>query len=1131
MLRVKFCFAFFFLTAILLSQSITSRIVGTVTDASGAVISGATVVARNIATNEKSEARSDTNGNYLLLNLKPGEYEVEVNASGFKKYVRTGVRLELQQESRLDVPLELGQVSEAVTVAANVTALETATSDIGTVVNNRAILNLPLDTRNVFSLIYLTPGISGSIGNNYNSLSYSVNGSRTSLMENMVDGVPAGHPTVQGYTGISVFPSVDAIGEFKVEAENYSAEYGHSVGGVLNVVFKSGTNAFHGTAYEFLRNSALDANNFFSNSRGVDLPKFQRNQFGGVLYGPIKKDKTFFLLSTEFLRQRSFNSTTTTVPTALQRQGDFSQTFASNGQLVRIYDPFSTRPVTPPGTGFIRTQFPGNVIPASQINGVARNILNYFPQPNTPGNPITNANNYYAAGTDQNNITSWDVRIDQNISERQKFFARYSNRVFETVPAVFFPQEIAIAQDRINQTNYMRNGVAGYTFTATPTLLFDARLGFGRTLYLYENGGLGFLASSLGLPKDVDTAGNLPMFPRITTNGYVSLGNADNRKNAFMTYSALVSMTKVSGPHTFKAGWDGRMIRVNNRESRDTSGAYSFNVGFTQGPNPTTASTTAGNGLASLLLGTGSGDLIQNFKDVASQSFYHAFYLQDDWRVTRRLTLNLGIRYDIDLPRTDRYNRMNYFDPAVASPYASAIPGLTGGLIFVNGDDRYQFPIDKNNVAPRVGFAYQANDKTVIRGGWGNVYGPSPQQASGTVGPYGYRVETEWVGSLDNGLTPYNLLSNPFPGGFPAPTGAAGGLLTGGGGPIQAFLRNTVTPYTMQWNFNVQRQLSGNMLLQIGYVGNRGLQLQRNTESGLDLNQVDPRYLSLGSGLNQLVDNPFYGVINNGVLAARQVSRAQLLRPYPQFTSVIPLYSSGASSTYHSLQAKFVKRFSHGLQIDGSYTWSKVLDNGGGDHQDSYNIAADRAVTNYDIAHRLVVSYIYELPFGRGRHFGSNLPAIANAFLGGWQVNGITTIQSGIPLRITANNTSGLGNPIERANTDGRSPVISGDVHDRLAPYFDTSVFSQPDAFTLGNTAAYYGNLRSHYVNNTDLSLFKEFYPIESLRIQFRAEAFNAFNRVQFGSPNTSVTSTTFGTITSQTNSPRDIQFGLKVLF
>jgi hypothetical protein len=334
----------------------------------------------------------------------------------------------------------------------------------------------------------------------------------------------------------------------------------------------------------------------------------------------------------------------------------------------------------------------------------------------------------------------------------------------------------------------------------------------------------------------------------------------------------------------------------------------------------------------------------------------------------------------------------------------------------------------------------------------------------------------------------------------------------------------------MQWNLNIQRALPGDVTLEAGYVANRGLQLQRNSESGLDFDQINPVYLSLGSHLNDLVSNPFYGLVNSGVLAAPLVSRAQLLRPYPQFTSVIPLFSSGSSSTYHSLQVRFNKRYAHGLQFEGSYVWSKVLDNGA-NHQDSYNILADRAVTSYDITHRFVVGYIYELPFGRGRRFGANAPRAVNWALGGWQINGITTVQSGTPLAIGANNTSGLGNPTERANNNGHSATLSGDVHGRLNRYFDTSVFSQPAPFTLGSVAGYLGDLRSPYTNSTDLSLFKEFFPREYIRVQFRAEFLNSFNRVQFSAPNTTVTSTSFGVISSQANSPRQIQFGLKILF
>jgi len=1115
-----------------MAQSFTGAITGTVLDSTGAVVPKASIVAINTATNARTMAVSDASGNYTVVSLSPGVYTLEVSAPGFKKHIRSGIVLEVSQQIRMDVTLSVGEVAESITVSEGAVALDAASSVIAKVVDNRAILNLPLNTRNVYSLIYLTPGVGGSIGNNYNSMSYSINGARTSLMETIVDGVTGGHPTVQGYSGISVFPSVDAIGEFKVMGANYSAEYGRSMGSVLNVVYKSGTNVWHGTAYEFLRNSKMDANNFFANRQGAPLASFKRSQFGGVLSGPIKKDQTFFLFSLEDLRERSFQSTTTTVPTELQRQGDFSKTLASNGQLIRIFDPFTTRPN--PAGGFIRDQFPNNVIPASRILTPSRNLMKYYPAPNAPGNPVTNAQNYFSTGSHKLNIDNYDARVDHNLSASKRFFVRYSQRYNEDAPAILFPEEIKVAEGRIIQENYMKNVVVDYTHTLSPTTVFDARLGFARSLYIYNNQGVGFLASSLGLPKSLDTAGFLPNFPVISASGYVTLGGGDHRKNAFMTYTATASLTKISGPHTWKYGWEGRLIRVNNHEYRNTSGSYSFGTNFTQGPNPNAASSTAGNGLASLLIGTGSGNLIQNFKDVAAQSYYHAWYVQDDWRVTRKLTFNLGLRYDLDTPRTERFNRMNYFDPNALSPLSGKVAGfsdLRGGLVFVgiNGVGRHQYHWDTNNLAPRFGFAYQLTDKTVVRGGWGNFFGVSPQQAHGTVGPFGFRTQYNWIGSVD-GITPYNLFSNPFPEGFGMPPGASEGLLTQAGSNIQAPLQDTVTPYSMQWNLNVQREVPGRVLLQVGYVGTRGLQLMRNDESGLDINQLDPKYMELGSALNQQVDNPFYGKINAGVFTSAKIGRAQLLRPYPQFTSIIPLYSSGSSSTYHSLQVSFTKRYSHGLQVEGSYTWSKTLDNGMS-HQNSYDIRASRSVTSFDRTHRFVASYIYELPFGRGRKFGANMAKALDWAVGGWQFNGITTYETGTPLSISANNTAGIGNPVTRANNNGKSARLTGDIHERLNRYFDTSVFSQPAPFTFGNVSPYTNDLRAPGSRNYDLSLFKEFRSSERWRFQLRGEFLNAFNRVRFGSPNTSVTSTSFGVITSQANSPRQTQIGLKFLF
>lgn len=1111
------------------AQTFTASLLGTVTDATGAAIPNAVVTATNVATNVKVESRSDSVGRYLVGQLQPGSYRLEATVSGFKKYVRGGIELNVGQQAQLDIAMTIGEVTDNVTVEGAVSAIETTSSTIGKVVSNRAILNLPLNSRNIYSLIFLTPGVAGSIGNNYNSMSYTINGARASMMDTLIDGASASHPTVQGYAGISAFPSVDAIGEFKVMGANFPAEYGRSAGSVLNVVYKSGTNNFHGSAYEFLRNSALDANTFYNNLRGIPLSSFKRSQYGGTFGGPIKKDKTFFMSSYEGLRQSSFSSRTTTVPTTLQRSGDFSQTFAGANNPVNIYDPFTTRQS---GSSFIRDPFPGNIIPAARFDKVGANYMKYYPQPTNDGAAWTHANNYYNAGSSVLNIDQIDGRFDHNFTTNHRLFVRYSYRYQDSLPAVLWPKELTAAETTNNERNRMHNGVVDYTFTPNATTVVDLRGGYARSLYYFENLGLGFSASDLGFPSALNTAGGLPMFPVLSASNYTTLGNQDNRRNAFITYSFAGSVSKMMGAHTLKTGYDGRLIQVNNRESRSTSGSFSFGAGMTQGPDANTAASNRGNSIASLLLGTGSsGSLINSFKDVAATSWYTALYFQDDWRVTKKLTLNLGIRYDLDTPRTERYDRMNYFDPTIASPLkAPGYNNMKGGLVFVgvDGNPRSQYIMDTNNFAPRIGFAYQANSKTAIRGGWGNIYAISLQQAHGTVGPFGWRTQTDWVPSI--GVQPNYLLSNPFPSGFNSVTGNKLGALTQVGSNIQAPVQETLTPYSMQWNFNVQRQLPANLTLEVAYVGTRGLQLSRNDEGGLSLNQLDPSYMSLGSQLNQQVDNPFYGIITTGALSTAKVTRAQLLRPYPQFTDIIPLYSTGASSNYHALQTTFSKRFSHGNQFEGSYTWAKAIQEGLS-HPNSYNLRMSRSLADYDIAHRFVVSYIYELPFGRGRHFGAGWNKAMDLMLGQWQFNGFTTYQTGTPLTISASNVAGLFNPRGLANNNGKSAVISGDVHDRLNRYFDTSVFSQPAAFTFGNTSVTSPDLRAPTVRNWDLSIFKDFVIREGLRLQFRTEAFNALNAVRFGSPDTSVTSSSFGVVSTQANSPRQLQFGLKILF
>lgn len=1116
------------------SQSFTGQIVGTVKDSTGAVIPRALITITHVQTNRQLSTAANDQGRYVSVPLDVGEYRVEGTLSGFKRATKSGITVRIQDTIVVDLVLEVGSLSEEVNVGGELAQLETTTSSLGKVVDNRRIRDLPLNTRNVYALVFLTPGVAGRVGIDYSGLNYSVNGARPKTMDTIIDGVTASHSTVTGSSGISVFPSVDAIQEFKVLGANYAAEFGRSTGNVLNVVYKQGTNELHGTAYGFLRNSAFDENNYFAKLRGQELGDFKRNQFGGYIGGPIQKDKTFFMFSYEGLRQRSFTSTTTTVPTPIERQGDFSRSFAANGQLIVISNPFTTRP-NPSGAGFVRDPFPGNRIPAGMIDPVAAGVMSYYPLPNQPGDPVTGRNNYFATGRFQRDINNFDLRLDRNMSNRQRIFARYSKRDTLDAPPPFFPADLAIAEGRVNEENHSHNFVTDYTNTLSSTSVLTMRLGFARTLFVFANQGLGFVPSSLGLPAGIDTTVDRQMFPRFGASGYVDLGGSDHRYNAFNTYNLLGSFLKIRDKHSMKVGFDARLFRVNVWEAR-ASGTFGFSAGFTQGPDPNRASATAGHSIASFLLGTGTSNnvLIQGWKNVASESLYLAGYAQDDWRLSNKLTLNLGLRYDIEAPRTERYDRMNYFDPNARSPLAGRVPGfpdLRGGVVFmgVDGVSRRQFEWDKDNLAPRLGLVYKLDAKTVLRGGYAHVYGISPHSAHGTVGPFGFRVQYPWVTTLD-GITPFNLLRNPYPQGFRQPPGSSEGLLTQAGADLQAVLKDTPTPWTRQFNVNVQRELPWGVVLELAYVGTRGYNLGTVIESGRSLNQLDPSLMSLGSTLNQTVDNPFFGIVNNGVLVAPRISRAQLLRPYPQFTEIVPMYMAGARSFYNALQASFSKRMSHGLQVEGSYTWGKTIDEGQR-HQDSYNIRASRSLASFDIAHRFVVSYLWELPFGRGRRFGGNWTGALNAILGGWQFNGITVLQSGTPLGILASNTAGIFNTVTRPNWTGKSAKLEGSDKDRLTRYFDRTQFSQPAPFTFGNMGPTSPELRGPGVNNTDLSIFKTFTPRANVRVQLRLEALNAFNRVQFGSPNTSVTSGSFGVISTQANDPRQLQLGVKLLF
>ncbi|HTV55072.1 MAG TPA: TonB-dependent receptor, partial [Terriglobia bacterium] len=636
-------------------------------------------------------------------------------------------------------------------------------------------------------------------------------------------------------------------------------------------------------------------------------------------------------------------------------------------------------------------------------------------------------------------------------------------------------------------------------------------------------------------------------------------GGPDYRNDVFEDWPVYINNTWIRNSHTLNSGFELIVDQVNVDEITQADGNYSFTAALTQGPNPLVASSTAGNGFATFMLGVGSGDLTLDSKNGTFTGEDYAGYLQDDWRVRPKFTLNLGLRYEVQAPRTERYNRLNYFDPTASSPLATAVAGaadcpacadLRGGLVFVgtSGVGRRQFPTEWGNVAPRFGFAYEVTQNTVARGGFGIFYVPAQAMgAIGTAGQYGYTSQTPYVGS-PNGLTPSVYLSNPFPTGIIRPTGHTEGLDTLlGTGMNETFLQSEKVPVMENWNFDIQRQLPGSILVDAAYVGSRGLYLDESGEDQLNLDQLTPAALALGSALTQNVPNPFYGLINVAPYTRATIPQSYLEAPFPQWSTVDIDYPTGAQSIYNSFQLKVVRRFTSGLRLLAAYTGEKTIDDysiienegqGGNAPQNYYDLAAERAVSSNDISQDLSVAAIYQLPFGRGRHFGNSWGRLTDAFLGGWQLNGILTEQTGFPLALsTETNTSDSGSLAQAPNYDASAPgcahsaALSGSAVSRLKEWFNTACFTQPAPYTFGNVGRTMPDLRMDPYHDLDFSVFKNFRLGERFTLQFHAESFNLFNQVQFGYPNDSLGSPGFGSVTNQNNTPRELQFALKLLF
>ncbi|MBV9085401.1 MAG: TonB-dependent receptor, partial [Acidobacteriaceae bacterium] len=983
----------------------------------------------------------------------------------------------------------------------------------------------------------------------YNQGFFSTSGSQVVSNETLIDGVPANAAL---YNAPAFVPVVDDVDEFKVQTNTVPAEFGRTGGGIVNLVTKSGGNQVHGTAYDFFRNDLLNANNWFNNRSGTPRPATTTNQFGFTIGGPVVlphfydgHNKTFWFFNYEGLRDRLALTQTFTIPTPQELQGDFSHLFTSSGQFVRIYDPTTTRPDPAHAGAYIRDAFQGNIIPARLINAVSAKIAALYPAPNTTGNPLTGANNFIGSAAVPNTQDQFTARIDHTIRERHHLFGRFSYSNVQRGAYDFFHNGggwVNPGGGGVPLGFNARNFAFDYTDAISPTLLFEFSYGFVRQFVGKKPAGYGIDLTTLGFPTSFARQIPVDALPSFQPSGYRAIApqSQDLINRGDNTHTWQGSMTKVLTNHTLKWGGDYRFIPIGELQPNSPQGTFNFDAGFT-GQNPLATSATSGNSIASFLLGYPSSGNIDNTPAISISYRYFGAYLQDDYRVSPKLTLNLGLRYEVETGRNERYNRLSWFDPSVLNPIGPqvGIPNLTGGLRFVgvNGDPTRQKATNWNRWGPRFGLAYNVLPSTVIRAGYAIFYLPATGDDQGTnLGGSGFFATTPYVASLNGNLTPAGTLSNPFPQGIVQPTGSSLGLRTLLGQDIVSVYHNDRSAYSQQWNFDVQHQLRGNVLFDLAYAGSKGTALPVD----IQLDQLPDQYLSLGPALLQQVPNPFFGVIATGPLTQPVVARGVLLRPFPEFNSVNIRAVHEGNSIYHSMQVKVERRFRNGFSLLGAYTWSKMITDAGSrlsinfanpGLQDSNNLRAERSLANIDVPQRFVLSYNWQLPFGSGKLFLTGGGTFTQKIVSGWEVNGITTIQNGLPLGLTTsiNQTNSLGGG-SRPSNNGHSAALSGSVENRLNQYFNTTVFSQPPAFTFGNTSRTLPDVRAPGLINFDFSAIKNTRFYERYNLQFRAEFFNVLNRVNFGGPGTTFGTSTFGVINSA-GDPRISQLALKLIF
>jgi len=1156
------------------AQTFYGSISGSVSDPSGSIVPGTVVTLTNLATQAKRTVTGDDSGLYRFVDLIPGRYRLEAEKAGFKRFTREPVVVEVDNTVRIEVVMQVGDVTQTVEVTAQTPLLQPESSSLGQVIEARKVTEMPLNGRNPLALIALVPGVvpqgskqDSSTGNPTGTNifawgNFQIGGGQANQSATYLDG---GSVHVNYLNLLALVPTQDAVQEFKVQTSNLGPEFGRFAGGVINLTTKSGSNTFHGTAYEFLRNKVLNANDFFNNASGIGRPAFVQNQFGANGGGPIIKDRLFVFASYEGYRQRRGQSFLLSVPTTQMRNGDFSDFRDSTGAIVPIYDALTTcgRLQNAPcatdskGNAIVRrSPFPGNVIPSTRLDPTALILANYWGQPNLPGDQFTHRSNFATNASVGGNNDQWNGRVDYNVSDKQRLFGRFTN--WTNLSLAIDPYGTGVCQDRCQETFSTHQFVYGHTYMFTPTTIFDVHLNYLRFHYDRLPKTLGVDLTTFGWPASLNSEVAWQHIPTVVPQDYDNLWTTQGAGSGIFArndnYGVMPSLTHITGKHTYKMGAEVRVLRHNYAQSNVPSGIFYFNNKMTA-LDPTNPGDT-GAGFASYMLGYGDNGSIVTPSFTAGQQIYSAYYFGDTYQVSKNLTLNLGMRYDLQGPWSERYDRLDILLPYATNPLAgpTGLP-LTGRLGLVNSDDRKsRNPTDLSLTMfnPRVGFAFRADNKTVVRGGYGLFWLPSDVKWNDAPNNNIINtISTPWVASADGGFTPKDRLNNPFPDGVIQPPGRDPSFQTtllGKG--INAIVPNSKDPYAQQWNFDIQRELPAGTLFDIAYAGSKGVHLPAHTQN---LNQLPDQYLSLGNALNDPVPNPFYGLISSGSLNGPTVQRGQLLRPYPEYTGVAMDEVTNRNSIYHSLQVKGEKRFGGGGTVLASYTWAKLisdtdtltgwLESAGGTQwgdSNSNNIRGERSLTAFDVPHRLVVSYVLDLPVGKGKKIAGNVSGFVDKVISNWGINGIVTYQSGFPVQLSAPDLSNSFGGFSRAVSSGKTGKLDGSPQSRLNEWFDTSQYLLPQPFTFGNVSRSLPDVRMNGVRNWDFAVFKAvpFGPEARYNVNFRAEFFNLFNRTQFGPPNAACCSPSvggsnsdFGKITSQVNFPRLVQFALRFSF